>query len=172
MKKFLIAALLLLAGSAAIAQSGIFSQTYPLAFYQTGFREINGQQLNRLVAEVNSLTGFSTTQFPLNKVTGTTGSFTGHLTTGAVPPVLSSCGTTPTVVGSDTAGLVTMGTGSPTGCVITFATAYVSTPFCSVDSQSQLTSFAYIVSNLAITLTQTGTSSNLVNYICIGQAGG
>jgi hypothetical protein len=59
MKKFLIAAALLLVGSAALGQSGIFSATYPLAFYQTGFRTINGQQLNRVVAEVNALTGFS-----------------------------------------------------------------------------------------------------------------
>lgn len=59
MKKFLIAAALLLMGSAAIGQSGIFSATYPLAFFQTGFREVNGQQLNRVVAEVNALTGFA-----------------------------------------------------------------------------------------------------------------
>lgn len=59
MKKFLIAAALLLMGSAAIGQSGIFSATYPLAFFQPGFREVNGQQLNRVVAEVNALTGFS-----------------------------------------------------------------------------------------------------------------
>lgn len=59
MKKFLIAAAALLIGSAALGQSGVFNATYPLGFYQTGFREINGQQLNRVVAEVNALTGFA-----------------------------------------------------------------------------------------------------------------
>lgn len=59
MKKFLIAAALLLIGSAAIGQSSIFNATYPLGKYQTGFRTINGQQLNKVVDEVNALTGFS-----------------------------------------------------------------------------------------------------------------
>lgn len=173
MKKFLIAAMLMLFSGAALAQTpNQFSATYPLAKYQSGFRTINGQQLNKLVDEVNSLTGFSGTVAPLNAVTGTTGSFTGHLSTGAVPPVLTTCGTTPAIVGSDTAGLITMGTGSPTGCVITFAKAYVTTPFCSVDWQTSIASMAYTISTTAITLTQTATSSNLVNYICIGQSGG
>lgn len=173
MKKFFIATTLMLFSSAAFAQNtNQFSATYPLSFYQPGFRTINGQQLNRLVAEVNSLTGFSGNLAPLNGVTGTTGSFTGHLTTGAVPPVLTTCGTSPAIVGSDTAGLVTMGTGSPTGCVITFAKAYVTTPFCSVDWQTNLASTIYTLSATAITLTQTATSSNLINYICIGQSGG
>ena len=60
MKKFLIAAALLLIGSAAFGQSSISNATYPLGKYQTGFRTINGQQLNKVVDEVNALTGFST----------------------------------------------------------------------------------------------------------------
>lgn len=92
--------------------------------------------------------------------------------TGAVAPALTSCGTTPAIAGNDVAGTITMGTGTPTGCVITFNTAYVSTPTCSVDSQAQLTSFAYSVTNTAITTVQTGTSSNKVSYVCVAQAGG
>ncbi len=60
MKKYVIAAALLAIGTAALGQSSIFNAFYPLAKYQTGFREINGQQLNKLVDEVNALTGFST----------------------------------------------------------------------------------------------------------------
>ena len=98
---------------------------------------------------------------------------TTHVTTGSIPPVLTSCGTSPSVVGSDTAGTVTMGTGTPTGCVITFATAYVSVPICVVVWPAQaLASQSYVTSATAITLTQTATSSNKVNYVCIGQAGG
>lgn len=93
-------------------------------------------------------------------------------THGTSAPVLSACGTTPTISGTDIAGTVTMGTGSPTGCVITFATAYVTAPNCSVDSQSQLASFAYTVTNAAITTVQTGTSSNKVTYFCLPVAGG
>lgn len=96
-----------------------------------------------------------------------------HVVTGATPPVLTSCGTSPSITGSDTAGIVTMGTGTPTGCVITFATAYVTAPVCVVTwIATPLASQSYVTSNTAITLTQTATSSNKVQYMCVGQSGG
>lgn len=88
-------------------------------------------------------------------------------------PALTSCGTSPAIVGSDLSGEVTMGTGSPTGCIITFNAAYVSAPLCNVTWQATpLASQSYAVSNTAITLTQTGTSSNKVNYTCMARSGG
>lgn len=88
-------------------------------------------------------------------------------------PALSSCGTSPAIVGTDEAGEVTMGTGTPTGCVITFNQAYVGAPLCVVTWQATpLASQSYAVSNTAITLTQTATDSNKVNYICRARAGG
>jgi hypothetical protein len=83
-------------------------------------------------------------------------------------PTPSACGTTPALTGSDTHGTVTMGTGTPTGCVITFAVAYVSAPDCVVTWQTNLASMTYTISTTAITLTQTATSSNKVNYVCHG----
>jgi hypothetical protein len=103
-----------------------------------------------------------------------TGSLTigGHAITGAVPPVLTSCGTTPAITGSDTAGIVTMGT-TATGCVITFVTAYVTAPVCVVTwIATPLASQSYVTSNVAITLTQTSASNNKVQYVCIAQSGG
>lgn len=95
-----------------------------------------------------------------------------HLNTGATPPVLTSCGTTPSITGSDTAGIVTMGT-TATGCVITFATAYTGTPYCVVSwIATPLASQSYVTSNVAITLTQTSTSNNKIQYVCIGPSGG
>jgi hypothetical protein len=88
-------------------------------------------------------------------------------------PALTSCGTSPTVTGDSKSGVVTMGTGSPTGCVITFATAYAVAPACTVTWQATpLASQSYVVSASAITLTQTGTNSNKVNYTCASQSGG
>ena len=83
-------------------------------------------------------------------------------------PVLT-CGTSPTIVGNDMAGTVTVGTASPTGCTITFNTAKSVAPACAVTSQSQLASFAYTISTTAVTVTQTATSSNKINYVCMGQ---
>lgn len=88
-------------------------------------------------------------------------------------PALTTCGTTPAIIGTDVAGTVTMGTGSPTGCVITFNVAYVTAPHCVVTwIATPLASQSYATSATAITLTQTGTSSNVVKYACFAQPGG
>lgn len=82
-------------------------------------------------------------------------------------PALTTCGTAPAIKGTDIAGTVTMGTGSPTGCVITFNVAYPFAPHCVVTwAATPLASQSYTISTTAITLVQTGTSSNLVNYAC------
>lgn len=84
-------------------------------------------------------------------------------------PALTSCGTSPAIVGTDMAGTVTMGTGTPTGCVITFFTAKSAAPVCVVTwIATPLASQSYVTSTTAITLTQTATSSNVVKYVCIG----
>lgn len=99
--------------------------------------------------------------------------FVGHTASAGSSPALSSCGTSPAIVGDDKDGEVTMGTGSPTGCVITFAAAYTAKPYCTVSWQATpLVSQSYAVANTAITLTQTGTSSNKANYHCAAQSGG
>lgn len=95
--------------------------------------------------------------------------FPGHILTPQTRtiPALTSCGTSPAITGTDFAGTVTMGTGSPTGCVITFGTAYVTAPTCVVNwVATPLASQSWTTSTTALTLTQTGTSSNKASYIC------
>lgn len=88
-------------------------------------------------------------------------------------PALTSCGTSPAITGTDTAGTVTMGTGTPTGCVITFNVAYTTAPHCVVTwIATPLASQSYATSATAITLTQTATSSNVVKYFCVAPSGG
>ncbi len=96
----------------------------------------------------------------------------GHLSVTGSSATVASCGTSPSIVGTDTAGQVTMGTGSPTTCSILFASAYVKAPFCSVDWVTNLGVFSFATTTNTIALTQTSNSSSVVNYICIGQAGG
>lgn len=84
-------------------------------------------------------------------------------------PALTSCGTSPAIAGNDLAGTVTMGTGTPTGCIITFNVPYAAAPVCVVTwIATPLASQSYATSATAITLTQTATSSNVVKYACIG----
>lgn len=86
-------------------------------------------------------------------------------------PALTSCGTSPAISGTDVAGEVTLGT-TATGCVITFNVAYAAAPYCTVTDQSQLTSFAYAVALDKITITQTSTTNNKINYMCMARVGG
>jgi hypothetical protein len=121
-------------------------------------------------------TGTSGATIPLlnasNTHGGTLNTFTGHIAGSASPPVLTSCGGSPTIVGDDKDGTVTMGT-TATGCIITFATAYTGVPNCVVTWQATpLASQSYTISNTAITTVQTSTSSNKLNYHCAAQNGG
>lgn len=95
-----------------------------------------------------------------------------HPRTSGTAPALSSCGTSPSNTGTDTAGRVVMGTGTPTGCVITFATVYAVAPHCVVTWQVNLASMEYVTTASSITLTQTATDSNVVNYVCVARSGG
>ena len=88
---------------------------------------------------------------------------------GTTAPALTTCGTSPVIVGNDMAGTVTTGTATPTACTVTFNTAKSVAPACAVTSQSQLASFAYTLSTTAIVIAQTGTNSNKFNYVCMGQ---
>lgn len=83
-------------------------------------------------------------------------------------PALTSCGTTPAIVGTDLAGTVTMGT-TATGCVITFNAAKAAAPHCVVTwIATPLASQSYTTSTTAITTTQTSASNNVLKYICVG----
>lgn len=104
---------------------------------------------------------------PLSKGGGV---LSGVLRSSMGAPTISGCGTGPSVNGNNQAAEVTMGTGSPTGCTITFATetGYSAPPICVVTWKVNLASMQYTVSQTAIVLIQTATSSNKVNYICWG----
>lgn len=101
--------------------------------------------------------------------TGNNVYFPAHVLSLGKAPAVSSCGGgSPAITGTDFGGVITMGT-SATGCTLTFAKAYVATPWCVVTSQtSTATPVAYTPSLTTLTETQVSTSSNLVNYICIG----
>ena len=82
-------------------------------------------------------------------------------------PVPSGTGAPTIATGStDTAGEVTAGS-SATSVVISFATPKTNAPFCTVTSQTQMAAFAYTISTTAITITQTATSANKIDYICV-----
>jgi hypothetical protein len=120
-----------------------------------------------------SSTGATSIKGTLATFGNAAGAPTHVATAQATAPALTSCGGgTPTITGTDEAGIVTMGT-SASGCVITFNVAYTGTPFCVVQwIATPLASQSYVTANVAITTTQTSTSSNVLQYICRAPAGG
>lgn len=94
------------------------------------------------------------------------------------PTCTTNCGTSPSVAGTDTAGIVTMGgTGSPaSGWVVTFNGTWASAPACLV--QSALSTMvvgkmpiAVVTTTTTITVTTNGTApanSDKYQYICVG----
>lgn len=94
----------------------------------------------------------------------------GHLYFGGTAPTLSSCGTSPSIVGTDNSGTVTVGSVSASGCTITFAKTWATAPNCVVTNQSMsvVNALSYTISTTAITVTQTGLTGALLNYSCSG----
>lgn len=90
-------------------------------------------------------------------------------------PSVSSCGGgSPSVIGTDNAGVITTGTGSPTACTLTFAQQWKDaggsalTPVCIVQTRGNASPVSYISSDssTAITITFSAGLSGGVNYIC------
>lgn len=97
--------------------------------------------------------------------------FPGHiLSTGPGVPTLSCGGTAATILGTDTSGEITTGTTSSNNCVVTFAKAYLATPWCVVTAQQNttpITSYTEGTANLQINFATDNTAKKL-NYWCSG----
>lgn len=106
-----------------------------------------------------TITGSSVVNTGLSTSTGLQFTGTAPAPTGTGTPTIEATST-------DAAGEVTAGA-SATSVIITFATAKTNAPFCVVTSQTQLAAFAYAISTTAITITQTATSGNKINYVCV-----
>ena len=60
----------------------------------------------------------------------------GHILTGGSTPTMGTCGTSPSVVGNDTAGVITVGSGVVTSCTLNFAKAWANPPVVIVSTNS------------------------------------
>ncbi len=93
----------------------------------------------------------------------------GHLhstTRIGVPPVLSTCGTAPSLTGSDNALRLTTGSAATT-CTVTFGSAHTTAPACVITPQGAAVQPTYTVSATAISMT-VDVASTIYNIICIG----
>lgn len=92
-----------------------------------------------------------------------------HIFTGSAPSV-SSCGTTPSIVGNDTAGKVTIGTGTVTSCTVTFVTTFANAPICTVTNNTTIQAHTASTSTTALTIAAaTNMASDVISYTCVGR---
>lgn len=90
--------------------------------------------------------------------------------TGSNAPSVGTCGTTPSISGTDSMGAVTTGSGAATACTITFGTQWTNTPACwctvpAATAAARITA----ASTTAITCTYSSLASTALYYGCLGR---
>ncbi len=105
-----------------------------------------------------------------NGITISSASFTfsggGHINvSGGTAPTLSSCGTSPTIHGSDNAGRITTGT-TNTGCTVTFASTFTNVPACICSTENVDSTFKCVPTATTLTITYASNSNNIFDYTC------
>lgn len=94
--------------------------------------------------------------------------FPQHILSNTPSSPAITCGTTPTLLGTDTTGRVTTGTSAAT-CVVTFSQAYLQAPNC-IFSWEDLSPQIFATSTTAYTITfQSSTTTKHFDYFCTGQ---
>lgn len=92
-----------------------------------------------------------------------------YVSTGTAPAV-SSCGTSPSIVGTDTAGKVTIGSAPGTSCLLTFATAYTNAPACSTSDETTAILTRGTSTTTTLTISGVFVGGDVVAYNCFGRA--
>lgn len=102
--------------------------------------------------------------------TAVLGGVTNFVIKGSTPTV-GSCGTSPSIAGTDSAGSITTGSTGVTSCAITFSQPFIYAPFCV--AQTTFTAISAVVSAASTTGITIGTSGSItsatLNYICVGR---
>lgn len=100
---------------------------------------------------------------------GTTAS--GRIQLTGADPELSSCGDSPSVVGGDGAGKVTIGSSASDTCTLTFDTAYANAPACTASGDNTAFALASATTTATLIITCPGASDfsgDVISYVCIG----
>ena len=131
---------------------------------------INGNNTNGNLLTVASSTGTALFQVATSGQL-TIGIYGGrtHLNATGSNPVVNNCGTSPSIVGNDTAGIITAGSGAITNCNLVFNKPYVSSPACVVSEETVALALLVTASSTGMQIVA-GSSfeSDVFSYICMG----
>ena len=92
----------------------------------------------------------------------------GHIEVSSTTPTLSTCGVSPSIVGNDMWGKITVGSGVIGTCTMTFAVPWNNAPSCNVISGTAIASLTGTTTTSAFTFTGTSLTSDVVMYQCGG----
>lgn len=98
-------------------------------------------------------------------------SVTGKPLFGGTAPALSGCGTTPSLVGNDKVGRITVGSGGvATTCTVTFNTVWTNAPVCVANNETTtlLARASATTTVLTITSAVPFTAADTIGYHCLG----
>lgn len=88
-------------------------------------------------------------------------------------PGIGTCGTSPSISGSDLAGTITTGSTATTSCTITFASAKAAAPYCVATPEGAANSGLFTTTGTTtLVLSYTSATSAKFNYHCTARSGG
>ena len=96
----------------------------------------------------------------------------GHQQHSGTAPTISSCGGgVPSIVGTDSAGKITIGTGgSVTSCTVTFASTWTNAPACFANNETQILLTRAVSTTTTVVLDAASTfDEDIMSYHCIGR---
>lgn len=135
-----------------------------LAYPQASGAQLNGTGSygNVLMRDTGAGAGWSwQTAFTLN-------------TAGAPTQSASTCGTSPTIVGTASAGSIVLGAGPTLPCQLVFAQNFATAPKCAINPEILATgtttvrATSVLVSGFVITSTAALVATDKVSWICVG----
>ena len=164
-----------LTSGVAVVSGQSYLLTYSVAYTSgTGVTLSAGAVSDTQRASSATFTMYFTATATTALVLTPTANFAGavyNVTLQAKGPVVTSCGTGPTVqVGSsNVAGYIAVGSGAPTACTVTFSTAFTNIPACFITAigSTAISNSLSSLSNSAFTAKLSATDTGLT-YICVG----
>lgn len=106
---------------------------------------------------------------PLHLIGGNL-SFTSTLTPAVTDTSANSCGTgTQTIAGNDNAGKVTVIGSAGTSCTVTFATAFVNAPSCTVTNETSAALVRATSTTTTVVLAGVFAENDVLAYVCLGR---
>ena len=94
-----------------------------------------------------------------------------HLGNAAKDPSVASCGTSPSVAGTDMVGRITVGTGgAATSCTLNFSDTWSATPICVVTNETDIVALKAVPTTTALVISVSSpfTASATLAYHCFG----